>query len=34
MEKNEEQNLDKLKNHTNIEFGSQIRNYTLNYEKI
>ena len=34
MEKNEEQNLDKLKNHTNIEFGSQIRNYTLEPYKL
>lgn len=34
MEKNEEQNIDKLKNHTNIEFGSQIRNYTLEPYKL
>lgn len=34
MEKTEEQNLDKLKNHTNIEFGSQIRNYTLEPYKL
>ena len=34
MEKNEEQNLDKLKSHTNIEFGSQIRNYTLEPYKL
>lgn len=34
MEKTEEQNIDKLKNHTNIEFGSQIRNYTLEPYKL
>ena len=34
MEKNHEQNIDNLKNHLNIEFGSQIRNYTLEPYKL
>lgn len=34
MEKNNEKDMDKLKNHLNIEFGSQIRNYTLEPYKL
>ena len=34
MEDENEKDLDKLKNHTNIEFGSQIRNYTLEPYKL
>ena len=34
MEKNNEKDIDKLKNHMNIEFGSQIRNYTLEPYKL
>ena len=29
-----EKDMDKLKNHLNIEFGSQIRNYTLEPYKL
>ena len=34
LEESNEKNLDKLKNHINIEFGSQIRNYTLEPYKL
>ena len=34
MEDENEKDLDKLKNHTNIDFGSQIRNYTLEPYKL
>lgn len=34
MEKNQEENINNLKNHQNIEFGSQIRNYTLEPYKL
>ena len=34
MEKNNEKDMDKLKNYLNIEFGSQIRNYTLEPYKL
>lgn len=34
MEKNHEENINNLKNHINIEFGSQIRNYTLEPYKL
>lgn len=34
MEKNHENNINNLKSHLNIEFGSQIRNYTLEPYKL
>lgn len=34
MEKNNEQDINNLKSHLNIEFGSQIRNYTLEPYKL
>ncbi len=34
LEQNNEKDIDKLKNHINIEFGSQIRNYTLEPYKL
>jgi peptide chain release factor 2 len=34
MEETNEKNIDKLKSHVNIEFGSQIRNYTLEPYKL
>ena len=34
LEESNEKDLDKLKNHTNIDFGSQIRNYTLEPYKL
>lgn len=34
LEESNEKDLDKLKNHINIEFGSQIRNYTLEPYKL
>ena len=34
MEESNEKDIDKLKSHVNIEFGSQIRNYTLEPYKL
>ena len=34
MIENNEKDIDKLKSHVNIEFGSQIRNYTLEPYKL
>ncbi len=34
LEESNEKDIDKLKNHVNIEFGSQIRNYTLEPYKL
>ena len=34
LEQSNEKDIDKLKSHINIEFGSQIRNYTLEPYKL